>query len=122
MAEGLEENVDFFTLTYEDPRVVGADMAFEAIAPLLWIRAGSEGSQVTSRTETHALLNTYGVLFSIDFAAGFAKAIASKNSIRVAFIVTDDEKQFQRVSALLPKQIETVRLYVAPGRKRPSPR
>ena len=37
MADGFEENVEFFTLTYEDPRVVGADMAFEAIAPLLWI-------------------------------------------------------------------------------------
>jgi adenine-specific DNA-methyltransferase len=29
----------------------------------------------------------------------------------VAFIVTDDEKQFQRVAALLPGRVETVRLY-----------
>ncbi len=111
MSDGLEENVEFFTLTYEDPRVVGADMAFEAIAPLLWMRAGSQGEQITTPTDTAALSDTYGVLFAIDAAGDFAKAIADRETIQVVFIVTDDEKQFQRVASLLPAQVETVRLY-----------
>lgn len=111
MADGLEENVEFFTLTYEDPRVVGADMAFEAIAPLLWMRAGSQGEQISTPAETYSLVDTYGVLFAIDAAGDFAKAVSHQASIQVAFIVTDDEKQFQRVAALLPLQVETVRLY-----------
>lgn len=111
MADGLEENVEFFTLTYEDPRVVGADMAFEAIAPLLWMRAGARGEPITSTTGTFALADTYGVLFAIDAAGAFAAAVDQAGELEVAFIVTDDEKQFQRVAALLPGRVETVRLY-----------
>jgi adenine-specific DNA-methyltransferase len=111
MSDGLEENVEFFTLTYEDPRVVGADMAFEAIAPLLWMRAGARGEPITSTTGTFALADTYGVLFAIDAAGAFAAAVDQAGELEVAFIVTDDEKQFQRVAALLPGRVETVRLY-----------
>jgi adenine-specific DNA-methyltransferase len=111
MSDGLEENVEFFTLTYEDPRVVGADMAFEAIAPLLWMRAGARGEPITSTTDTFALADTYGVLFAIDAAGAFAAAVDHAGELEVAFIVTDDEKQFQRVAALLPARVETVRLY-----------
>ena len=111
MSDGLEENVEFFTLTYEDPRVVGADMAFEAIAPLLWMRAGARGEPITSTTDTFALADTYGVLFAIDAAGAFAAAVDHAGELEVAFIVTDDEKQFQRVAALLPARVETVWLY-----------
>jgi adenine-specific DNA-methyltransferase len=111
MSDGLEENVEFFTLTYEDPRVVGADMAFEAIAPLLWMRGGARGRQITTPSESFALADTYGVLFAIDAAGAFAAAVDQAGELEVAFIVTDDEKQFQRVAALLPGRVETVRLY-----------
>ena len=111
MADGLQENVEFFTLTYEDPRVVGADMAFEAIAPLLWMRAGGRGKLITTATDAYALADTYGVLFAIDAAGAFADAVDQADDVQVVFIVTDDEKQFQRVSALLPARVETVRLY-----------
>jgi adenine-specific DNA-methyltransferase len=43
MADGFEENAEFFTLTYETPVAVSHNRAFERIAPLLWMRAGSEG-------------------------------------------------------------------------------
>jgi adenine-specific DNA-methyltransferase len=111
MADGLEENVEFFTLTYEDPRVVGADMAFEAIAPLLWMRAGARGEPITSTSDTFALADAYAVLFAIDAAGDFAAAVDQAGELEVAFIVTDDERQFQRVAALLPGRVETVRLY-----------
>ncbi len=111
MADGFEENVEFFTLTYEDPRVVGADMAFEAIAPLLWMRAGARGEPITSTSDTFALADAYAVLFAIDAAGDFAAAVELGVQLEVAFIVTDDERQFQRVAALLPGRVETVRLY-----------
>ena len=41
MAEGFEENAEFFTLTYETPVAVSYQTAFARIAPLLWLRAGS---------------------------------------------------------------------------------
>ena len=49
MAEGFEENVEFFTLTYETLRRVGYHRAFAHIAPLLWLRAGSEGRIIDGR-------------------------------------------------------------------------
>ena len=49
--EGFEENVEFFTLTYENPAVVEVNLAFERIAPLLWIRAGSRGRIIAARKE-----------------------------------------------------------------------
>src|SRR5690606_5300427 len=46
MAEGFEENAEFFTLTYETPVSVSHNRAFGRIAPLLWMRAGSEGRRI----------------------------------------------------------------------------
>ena len=43
MADGFAENAAFFTLTYEAPLEVRHHRAFERIAPLLWMRAGSRG-------------------------------------------------------------------------------
>ena len=86
-------------------------MAFEAIAPLLWMRAGARGAPITSPTGTFTLADTYGVLFAIDAAGDFAAAVDQAGELEVAFIVTDDEKQFQRIAALLPGRVETVRLY-----------
>jgi hypothetical protein len=46
MAKGFEENAEFFTLTYETPVAVSHNRAFERIAPLLWMRAGSKGRRI----------------------------------------------------------------------------
>ena len=46
MAEGFEEDAEFFTLTYETPVAVSHNRAFARIAPLLWMRAGSEGRRI----------------------------------------------------------------------------
>lgn len=46
MAEGFDENAEFFTLTYETPVAVSHQMAFARIAPLLWLRAGSQGRRI----------------------------------------------------------------------------
>jgi adenine-specific DNA-methyltransferase len=113
MAEGFEENVEFFDLTYEDPELVRYGLDFEAIAPLLWFRAGSEGTRVNSVGETFAVADTYAVLFDVDAAAAFVAAVRSKPALRIAYVVTDDETQFQVVAGQLPHSVEPVRLYAA---------
>lgn len=111
ISEGLEENVEFFTLSYLNPRVVELDLAFHSIAPLLWIRAGSEGRRIDQRTETYDIADTYAVLFSVDASGPFLRALDHVAGMRVAFIVTDDEPQFQAIAAQLPEGIQAVRLY-----------
>lgn len=110
-SEGLETNVEFFELTYENPVLVELDMAFERIAPLLWMRAGSQGRIITERTETFDVAETYGVLFSVDSAKQFLSALAGAEGVRIAYIVTDDPTQFQAISGQLPDGVESVRLY-----------
>jgi adenine-specific DNA-methyltransferase len=113
MAEGFEENVEFFNLTYEDPDRVRYGLGFEAIAPLLWLRAGSEGNRVNAVEERFAVVDTYAVLFDLDGAAGFVAAVRVQPSLRVAYVVTDDETQFQVVAGQLPRGVESVRLYAS---------
>lgn len=111
MSSGLKENVEFFTLTYENPALVELDMAFERIAPLLWMRAGSEGRRIAERTDNFEVADTYAVLFNVDASRLFLASVDKAESLRVAYIVTDDETQYQSVAGQLPEGVESVRLY-----------
>ena len=112
MAEGFEENAEFFTLTYETPVAVSHNRAFARIAPLLWMRAGSEGRRVEDiPKQGWDVADTYGLLTDLDQAAPFSEAVEAKGTIRIAYIVTDDDRRFQSVTRRLPNGVEPVRLY-----------
>jgi adenine-specific DNA-methyltransferase len=112
MAEGFDENAEFFTLTYETPVAVGHNRAFARIAPLLWMRAGSEGRRIDAvSADGWEVADTYGLLTDLDKAASFCKAVEAKGSTRIAYIVTDDDRRFQSVARHLPGAVEPVRLY-----------
>ena len=111
IVEGLEENVEFFTMTYEAPRPLAHNRAFEAIAPLLWLRAGSQGRRIEKARHDFDIADTYAVLFDLDATQGFLGGVARAESVRIAFIVTDDDRGFQMVCGELPIRVEAVRLY-----------
>lgn len=112
MAEGFEENAEFFTLTYETPVSISHNRAFERIAPLLWLRAGSRGPRIDKLpVEGWAVVPAYGLLAEVDAATPFIKAVNKAKGLRVAFIVTDDDRRFQAVARRLPDGVEPVRLY-----------
>ncbi len=112
MAEGFEENAEFFTLTYERPVSVSHHAAFARIAPLLWLRAGSRGERIDRLPATGwAVVDAYGLLVDVDNAAPFYKAVAKASGLQVAYIVTDDERRFQAITRHLPAHVEPVRLY-----------
>lgn len=112
MAEGFEENAEFFTLTYEAPVAVSHNLAFQRIAPLLWMRAGSEGRRIDDLPAAGwDLADTYGLLVDLDRAAAFCDAAAAQPTLRIAYVVTDDDRRFQAVARALPDSVEPVRLY-----------
>ena len=112
IADGFDENAEFFTLTYETPVAVSHNHAFARIAPLLWMRAGSEGKRIDAvPADGWEVADTYGLLTDLDKAAPFCKAVEANGSIRTAYIVTDDERRFQSVTRQLPDAVEPVRLY-----------
>lgn len=112
MSEGLEENAEFFSLTYESHVSINHNRAFERIAPLLWMRAGSEGRRIDAPPATGwEVADTYGLLTDLDYAAGFCTAVEKADGLRVAYIVTNDDRRFQSVARRLPDAVEPVRLY-----------
>jgi adenine-specific DNA-methyltransferase len=111
MADGFEENAEFFTLTYEAPVAVGHNRAFERIAPLLWMRAGARGPRIDQvPADGWSVAAAYGVLFDLDQAKPFCDAVAAAGA-GMAFVVTDDDRRFQSVVRRLPEGVESVRLY-----------
>lgn len=112
MAEGFEENAAFFTLTYEAPLSVRHNRAFERIAPMLWLRAGSRGRLIDDLGEDGwDVAETYGVLENLDNADAFVTAVRGAECVRMVFIVTDDDSAFQMVCRELPGTVVPVRLY-----------
>ena len=115
MADGFEENVEFVKLTYLDPVEVELDRAFEAVAPLLWMRAGGQGSMIERRNDSagdpapFAVADRYGVLFDPDRWREFVQALPE--SARVVFVVTDSAAVFAGVAEQLPEGLDAARLY-----------
>lgn len=105
-------NAEFFDLTYEAPLTVRHNRAFERIAPMLWLRAGSRGRIISNLGENGwDVAEAYGVLANLDRASEFTAAVAGAEGIKRAFIVTDDDSAFQMVCRELPDEVAPVRLY-----------
>lgn len=112
MAEGFEENAEFFTLTYETPLSVSHNLAFSRVAPLLWLRAGARGSRINKvPADGWAVADAYALLNNVDAATPFIKALAKVDGVRIAYIITDDDRRFQAIAKRLPDGVEPVRLY-----------
>ncbi|MGN0054842.1 MAG: site-specific DNA-methyltransferase [Atopobiaceae bacterium] len=108
MADGLQENAVYYDLTYLEPSVVSADLAFDEIAPLLWMRAGSAGPMIR-HGRTFELTDSYGVLFDFAYAAPFIRE-CREHSILSAFIVTDIDAEWRAICRELPG-VDVVQLY-----------
>ncbi|MGQ4534173.1 site-specific DNA-methyltransferase [Dermabacteraceae bacterium P13115] len=112
MANGFKENAAFFTLTYESPLSVRHGRAFERVASMLWLRAGSRGRIITTLGERGwDISDVYGVLDDFDHAAEFLAALANAPGVQMVFFVTDDDAVFQMVCRKLPEGVEPVQLY-----------
>jgi adenine-specific DNA-methyltransferase len=112
MADGFAENAEFFTLTYETPVAVSNNLAFARIAPLLWLRAGSNGRRINKLPPAGwEVADSYGLLIDLDQAGPFTKAVARLHELRIAYIVTDDERRFQAIGRRLASKVEPIRLY-----------
>ncbi len=112
MADGFKENAGFFTLTYETPVSVSYQTAFTRIALLLWLRAGSVGRRIEKLPASGwDVADAYGLLIELDKATDFLKAARKNNGLRIAYIVTDDERRFQTLARRLPEGVEPIRLY-----------
>lgn len=113
MAEGFEENVEFFTLTYESAMRVSSHREFRKIAPFLWLRAGSRGRRIEDVSAGWDVAEAYGVIANLDLSEQFINAVEAQEGLTHAFIVTDEDRLFEAMVRQLPEYIEPVRLYAS---------
>jgi adenine-specific DNA-methyltransferase len=113
IADGFEENAEFFILTYEAPLRVASDREFAKIAPLLWMRAGSQGRRIEDISAGWDVADTYGVLGDLDCTENFLKSIAVNENVTLAYVVTDEDRLFESIAQELPERVAPVRLYEA---------
>lgn len=112
ISNGFNANAVFFTLTYENSLAIAYHKAFKKVAPLLWLRAGSEGNLIDQIPEKGwDVADTYAIVENLDRASEFVDAVSEHEQVRIAYIVTDDDRRFQMISQSLPSSVETVRLY-----------
>lgn len=110
MADGFKENAVFYDLTYQDPTAVRLGMAFREVAPLLWLRAGARGRCIMDEKPNWDIADTYAVLFDPSRANAFVSELAKAPHVGLVYVVTDDERRFASVSAMLGG-LPAVRLY-----------
>ena len=111
-ADGLEENAVFLRLDYLDPDLVELGRQFNAIAPMLWMTAGSigeweewDGTAPWSAPKG----STYGVLFDEDHLTGFSEAVEAHGSTTHVWIVTNSHAAFAEMRQALPETLVEVR-------------
>lgn len=109
--EGFAQNVEFFTLTYENPLEVESDRAFLRIAPLLWLQAGGVGERIENISQGWQVAQSYGVLKELDKAGAFIKAVSQISTCKLAFIYTNEDRLFESIAQDLPAHVEPVRMY-----------
>lgn len=111
IADGMAENVEFFTLSYEAPLRVASNREFRKVAPLLWLRAGSRGRRIDDISGGWDVAEVYGVLADLDQTKHFLRSVRANETVAVAFVVTDEDRAFESVAQQLPDRVEAVRLY-----------
>lgn len=112
-SEGLEVNVTFAEMTYEDRDRVTLGRAYAAVAPLLWAKAGSVGPIIDTPTEGFACPDraVYAVLFEPGEWAGLVHHLAAHPEVRTVFVVTDSDAAYRQVTSELPTGLAVHRLY-----------
>jgi adenine-specific DNA-methyltransferase len=113
MSAGFKENVEFFELTYLDHNSVARGKAFEAVAPLLWMKFGALGPIIDKAKKPFAAPKdaNYAVLFDINRWPEFIEALRGRTDVRYACVVTDSLAQFQQVVAEMPQGMGVSMLY-----------
>ncbi|MGO3754594.1 site-specific DNA-methyltransferase [Corynebacterium variabile] len=119
MADGFAANARFFTLTYESAAMISQRLAFERVAPLLWLRAGQTGRVINDLGDTGwDIADTYAVIENTDdleaFLDALTVAVNTSEAMNTVFVITDDDRQFQATARRLDDLgVDSHRLYAS---------
>jgi adenine-specific DNA-methyltransferase len=114
MAEGFDENVEFFRLDFLDPDDVARGDAFKAILPILWMVAGCRGEREDSKGATPWFIpknSPFAVLIHEKQFPAFRAKLKERKDIEWLFLITDSEENFGQMRRTLGRNYQCVQLY-----------
>jgi adenine-specific DNA-methyltransferase len=114
LADGFDENCEFYKLDYLDPDEVDLGLQFQAILPALWIAAGGVGDREKSEEgEDYSMPegSTYGVLFRESRFRRFREALEERPEVTHVWLVTDSEEAYAEMRSALPAWLSVSMLY-----------
>ena len=114
LANGFDENIEYFRLDFLDPDEVARGDAFKAIVPILWMAAGCRGEPEDSKGSTPWFIpqhSPFAVLIQEKHFRGFREKLAERKDIEWVFLITDSEENFGQMRRTLGRKFECVQLY-----------
>jgi len=114
LADGFEENVEFFRLDFLDSDDVARGDAFKAILPILWMVAGCRGEREDSKGSTPWFIpknSPFAVLIQEKLFRDFREKVSARKDIDWVFLITDSEENFGQMRRKLGRRYECVQLY-----------
>lgn len=114
LAQGFEENVEFFRLDYLDPDEVDLGTQFNAILPILWLAAGAVGRREVPTESAEFTIpdgSSYGVLFRESRFRQFRQALEARPDVSNIYLITDSEEAYAEMRSALPQGRSTSMLY-----------
>ena len=114
LANGFNENIEYFRLDFLDPDEVARGDAFKAIVPILWMVAGCRGERVDSKASMPWFFpkhSPFAVLIQEKQFRAFREKLAERKDIEWAFLITDSEENFGQMRRTLGRKFECVQLY-----------
>ncbi len=115
LADGFDENVEFYELQYLDPDDVELGEHFQSIHPLLWLAAGGIGEREEAPISGGfyiAPASPYGVLFKPSRLSKFLEALENRPDVTHVWVVTDSEEAYAEACEAFPRHVAfTSQLY-----------
>lgn len=114
LADGFDENIEYFRLDFLDPDEVARGDAFKTIVPILWMVAGCSGEREESKGSTPWFIpkhSPFAVLIQEKQFRTFREKLAERKDIEWVFLITDSEENFGQMRRTLGRKYECVQLY-----------
>lgn len=101
MKDGFEANVNFFRLSFLDPKLVGWGKNLQELLTLLWLQSGAHGECPTTVEAPYAILpeNKMALLIDEKAFAEFSSKLSPE--IETAYIAIQSDRAYQQMVAQL---------------------
>ncbi len=114
IADGFDENVEFYRVDFLDPDEVARGDAFKTIVPILWMLAGCRGEREESKGSMPWFIpkhSPFAVLIQEKQFRAFREKLTERKDIEWVFLITDSEENFGQMRRKLGRKYQCVQLY-----------